>query len=256
MRADYGNAYRELYERHWWWRAREKMLLDVIRTNQPGGGWGRILDVGCGDGLFFDCLLEFGDVQGVESGCLVNDLGKHRSRIHVGTFDAGLRLDGQFSLILMLDVLEHMPEPVRAIRYALHLLDSSGVLLITVPAFTLLWTTHDTINQHYTRYTKKSFRRLASQAGLHITSERYFFQLLFPAKIATRIAERIFRTQPVPPEIPAAWANELLYRLSRLEQETWGRLPIPGSSLMVLGGNLPKIKKAKNVSIVEVFSQK
>ena len=231
------------------------MLLDVLRTNQPVGGWRRILDVGCGDGLFFDCLLEFGDVQGVESGCLVNDLGKHRSRIHVGTFDECLRLDGQFSLILMLDVLEHMPEPVRAIRYALHLLDPGGILLITVPAFTLLWTTHDTINQHYTRYTKKSFRRLASQAGLHITSERYFFQFLFPAKIATRIAERIFRTQPVPPEIPAAWANKLLYRLSRLEQKTWGRLPIPGSSLMVLGGNLPKIK-ARNVSIAEVFSQK
>src|SRR5438045_7619127 len=125
VRADYGNAYRELYERHWWWRAREKMLLDILRTNQPVGGWRRILDVGCGDGLFFDRLLEFGDVQGVEpSGCLVNDLGKHRSRIHVGTFDAGLRLEQPFSLILMLDVLEHMPEPVRAIRYALHLLDS------------------------------------------------------------------------------------------------------------------------------------
>ncbi len=156
MRADYGNAYRELYERHWWWRAREKMLLDVIRTNQPGGGWGRILDVGCGDGLFFDCLLEFGDVQGVESGCLVNDLGKHRSRIHVGTFDECLRLDGQFSLILMLDVLEHMPEPVRAIRYALHLLDPGGILLITVPAFTLLWTTHDTITLHEEEFSEIS----------------------------------------------------------------------------------------------------
>jgi len=256
VRADYGNAYRELYERHWWWRAREKMLLDVIRTNQPAGGRGKILDVGCGDGLFFDRLLEFGEVQGVEpSGSLVNDFGKHRSCIHVGTFDECLRLDGQFSLILMLDVLEHMPEPVRAIRYALHLLDPGGVLLITVPAFTLLWTTHDTMNQHYTRYTKKSFRRLASQAGLHIESERYFFQWLFPAKIATRIAERIFSTQPGPPEIPAAWANELLYRLSRLEQKTWGRLPIPGSSLMVLGGNLPKTQ-AEDASIAGVFSQK
>ena len=67
---------------------------------------------------------------------------------------------------------------------------------------------------------------------------------------------RVFRTQPEPPETPAAWANELLYRLSRLEQTTWGRLPIPGSSLMVLGGNLPKVKKAKNVSTAEVFSQK
>jgi|SRR5947207_8552591 len=237
VRADYGKAYRKLYQRHWWWRAREKMVLEEIRANQPAGGWRRILDVGCGDGLFFDRLLEFGDVQGVEPfEDLVNKSGKHRSRIHIGAFDERLQLDGQFSLILMLDVLEHMPEPAPAIRYALRLLEPGGVLLVTVPAFKLLWTTHDTINQHYTRYTKESFRKLASQTDLRIESERYFFHWLFPAKIAARIAERIFRTEPEPPEIPVAWANDLLYGLSRLEQKTWGRLSLPcGSSLMVFG---------------------
>jgi SAM-dependent methyltransferase len=253
VRADYGNAYRELYERHWWWRARETLVLEVIRANQPVGGWRRILDVGCGDGLFFDRLLEFGAVEGVEPfEGLVDTFGKHRSQIHIGGFDERLQLDGHFPLILMLDVLEHMPEPVRAIQYALQLLDSGGLLLVTVPAFMLLWTTHDIINQHYTRYTKKSFRNLASRAGLQIESERYFFQWLFPAKIATRIAERIVGSEPAPPMMPGAWINELLYRLSRVEQRTWGRLPIPGSSLMVLGRQfpghkVPRLTKGKSV---------
>jgi hypothetical protein len=36
--------------------------------------------------------------------------------------------------------------------------------------------------------------------------------------------------------VPARWINELLYRLSRLEQRLLGRLGLPfGSSLLVVG---------------------
>src|SRR2546426_4518668 len=52
--------------RHWWWRARERLILDVLRRLRPGAGWSAILDVGCGDGLFFERLAEFGPVEGVE----------------------------------------------------------------------------------------------------------------------------------------------------------------------------------------------
>ncbi|HYT94425.1 MAG TPA: class I SAM-dependent methyltransferase, partial [Gemmataceae bacterium] len=67
MNPEYAAAYRNLYERHWWWRAREAMLVREIEVHQPVGGWGKVLDVGCGDGLFFDELARFGEVWGVES---------------------------------------------------------------------------------------------------------------------------------------------------------------------------------------------
>ena len=66
MREDYALAYRRLYQEHWWWRAREALLVrELSRLRLPPSG-GRLLDVGCGDGLFFERLAEFGAVEGVE----------------------------------------------------------------------------------------------------------------------------------------------------------------------------------------------
>jgi 2-polyprenyl-3-methyl-5-hydroxy-6-metoxy-1,4-benzoquinol methylase len=237
MRQDYLDLYRELYARHWWWRAREKLILKTLRDLQPAQGWKSILDVGCGDGLFFDQLLQFGEVQGVEpAAAVVNPEGAHRSRIHICPFDENFQPGKQFPLILMLDVLEHLPDPAAALGRALALLAPQGMLLVTVPAFKWLWTNHDVINEHFTRYTRKTFRELARRAGLRIQAERYFFQWLFPVKLATRVLERAMHLQPQPARVPPKWINTPLYLLSRLEQKTWGALPWPfGSSLMVWG---------------------
>jgi 2-polyprenyl-3-methyl-5-hydroxy-6-metoxy-1,4-benzoquinol methylase len=237
MRADYGERYRELYERHWWWRAREAAILEVLRQQQPTHGWKKILDVGCGDGLFFEKLMQFGDVEGIEPAEeVVSKTGAHLTRIHITPFDGSFRPGRQYSLILMLDVLEHMADPAGALRHALALLEPQGRLVVTVPAFRLLWTNHDVLNHHYTRYTKSSFRRLAQQAGLKILTVRYFFQWLFPIKLATRFVERLLGLQPKPPKIPAGWINWLLCRLSRVEYKALSSLPVPfGSSLLVVG---------------------
>ena len=237
MRADYGQRYRDLYDRHWWWRAREEFVLDVLRANQPAWGWRRILDVGCGDRLFFDQLSQFGEVEGVEPAeDLVTKAGAHCARIHIGRFDKSFQPSKGFSLILMLDVLEHLEDPVSAVRHALSLLSPAGVLVITVPAFNLLWTNHDTINEHFIRYTKTSFRTLAQQAGMTIEAERYFFHWLFFVKLATRCAERLLRLGPKPPKIPIRPVNDSLYWLCRLESNLLRSVPVPiGSSLLVVG---------------------
>jgi len=241
MREDYLDLYRELYMRHWWWRAREKLILKTLRAQQPAQGWKSILDVGCGDGLFFDQLLRLGEVEGVEpSAALVNPESAHRSRIHICPLDENFQPGKQFSLILMLDVLEHLPDPAAALGRALALLAPHGMLLVTVPAFKWLWTNHDVINEHFTRYTRRSFRELAGHAGLCIRGERYFFQWLLPPKLATRIAERLRGLPPQPTGVPPHGINTLFYLLSRLEQSTWGALPWPfGTSLMVWGGKTP-----------------
>jgi hypothetical protein len=82
----------------------------------------------------------------------------------------------------------------------------------------------------------RSFRKVAGQAGLEIELQRYFFQWLFPLKLAIRLAERLFPLQPKPPGIPAGWFNATLYGLSRFEYKALRPLPVPfGSSLMVVG---------------------
>ena len=238
MREEYAQSYADLYRRHWWWRAREEYLLEVLRRRLPGDGSCRILDVGCGAGLFFERLAEFGSVHGIEADTTLRtgrpDID---DRIHWGTLES-FRPSAPFDAVLMLDVLEHLTEPVLPLRLALDLLQPRGVLVATVPAFPLLWTSHDVLNEHVRRYTKRSFLWLLERAGWRVDALDYFFHWTFPAKLIVRLAESLpgqRGRQPRPPRVPPACLNRLLYGLSRFEQvylRSW-RIPF-GSSLLAV----------------------
>jgi SAM-dependent methyltransferase len=236
--SEYGHGYADLFRRHWWWRAREELLLRELQRVRPAAGWRSVLDIGCGDGLFFDRLLELGDAEGVEpDATLVSPDGPHRARIHVGPFDATFRPGKRYSLVLMLDVLEHLSDAPASLRHALDLLEPGGTFLATVPAFRSLWTGHDDLNHHLMRYTRRTFRELARAAGLRIDRERYFFHWTFPVKLLVRLKEAMLRRPPEPERVPPAIVNRALYALSRAEQALLSPLRPPfGSSLLVVGG--------------------
>lgn len=237
MDGQYAASYRTLYQSHWWWRAREAAVLrEVARLLPPGRGY-NILDVGCGDGLLFDKLAPFGRVAGVEVDPLtLSPNGPWRDQIHVGPFDESFQPQRRYDLILMLDVLEHLPDPAATLRHASSLLAEGGQLLITVPAFRALWTSHDDLNHHVTRYTKASFAELAGSSSMHIDRMRYLVQWTFPAKLAVRLKEMLLGAQPAPPVVPPAWINRVLAAATRCEAATLGRLGLPfGSSLLAVG---------------------
>jgi hypothetical protein len=111
-------------------------------------------------------------------------------------------------------------------------------VVITVPAFKLIWTTHDDLNHHLTRYTKQSFGRVSDQAGMQVELMRYWYQWPFPVKLLARAAERLTGAKPANPSIPPVAVNRVLYFVSRVEQKLFTPLPAPfGSSLLVVGGN-------------------
>ena len=237
MEPGYGERYRELYARHWWWRAREKLVLQELDAVCPTGGWRHALDVGCGDGLFFPQLKGYAErVEGVEpDAALVSEPDHPDGLIHVRSFDATFLPDRRYGLVLFLDVLEHIPDAEEAVRHTVELMEEGGVLLVTVPAFLHLWTTHDELNHHVTRYTRASLTGLLAP-HFTVLRTRYFFRWVHPAKIAQRILEGVSRrTEPTLPSLPQAPMNRLLYGISRLEDKLFGRLPVPlGSSILAV----------------------
>ena len=247
MDPDYGRHYRELYEKHWWWRAREVILLEELHRLFPDSRALSILDVGCGDGLFFEKLRQFGEVEGIESeAALVDPRGPNRSRIAVAPFDGSFNPGKKFDLVLMLDVLEHLDAPEEALRHAVSLLRAGGMIVATVPAFRLLWTNHDRLNEHRTRFTKRSFCLVAAAAGMEIMEMRYFFNWLFAAKLAARMAESILPREPRTPRIPSSAINGFLYQASRAEEILTRRLRVPfGGSLLAIGRRTSEEKSLK-----------
>ena len=237
MERQYAAKYRELYTRHWWWRARERVILSTLRAHSHGRTWPSILDVGCGDGLFFDRLREFGDVDGIEpDASLVEPDGPWSSRIRVQPFDERFRPAHAYSVITMFDVIEHLPDAANALRHASTLLEREGMLVATVPAFESLWTSHDDINHHVRRFTKTTLRMLLVESGFDVVSMQYFYFWTCPLKLLIRLKERILRRPSAAATVPPDIINRALFRLSVLEQETLGRLPMPfGSSLICVG---------------------
>ncbi len=237
MDPAYGAKYEDLYRRHWWWRAREAAVLLELRRLRPGGGFPRILDVGCGNGLFFDRLNELGHVEGVEPElALLDPHGPWRHAIHAVPFDEAFRPDQRFDAILMLDVLEHLDDPAGALHHAVELLAPGGVIVCTVPAFQWLWTSHDVLNHHRRRYNRREFREVARQAGMTITRERFLFQWLVPAKLALRLLERLRKSPPRPPTVPPEPFNSALRIISRIQERVTSVIRVPwGGSLMVTG---------------------
>jgi SAM-dependent methyltransferase len=234
MEATYAAAYPDLYRRHWWWRVRERILLDKIRELLGGRvPHARILDIGCGAGLFFDALEQFGYVEGIESDPIaLEQSGRWRTRIHPGELET-FAPDRAFDLILALDVVEHVRSPETLLRQAARFLARDGRILITTPAFNWLWTSHDRLNHHVKRYTAAEMRALVRKAGLEPVHTRYLFQSLVIPKFLVRVREAMRPAAPSVPRVPPLVVNHVLQAWSRSENALAWWLPF-GSSVMAV----------------------
>ena len=99
--------------------------------------YGRVLDVGCGEGAVGRLLLERGAdaLVGVE----VDETAAHAARelyedVVVKPIEAALQgLEGPFDTILLYDVLEHLPHPAPVVRGLLALAAPGATLHVSVP---------------------------------------------------------------------------------------------------------------------------
>lgn len=231
MDPGYAAAYRELYEHHWWWRAREAFLLKRLRAAAGGETGRRILDVGCGDALFFDELAAFGNVRGVEPDADVLMDGPWREAIHAGTLET-FSAEAPFDWILMLDVLEHIETPRDTLVRARELATDGASLFLTIPAFESLWTRHDDLNYHFTRYDRSSLSTVLAGAGWEMAESEYFFHWLAPLKLLVRLKERLVKGDPEVERVPPRPLNALALAVSTVERRLVSGLSIPfGTSL-------------------------
>lgn len=236
MDVNYAEYYEKLHRNHWWWQARAKLVgqwLDALDLPENG----KVLDIGCGGDWAFDRWSRYGDVWGVEKSPAIVQAARARSQqIYYGPFDRNYKPAHRFTLILMLDVLEHIEEPHAAIEYASELLEANGRILITVPAMPSLWTSHDDLNHHFVRYTKSRLESVITASAIQIDYLQYFFHWTTAAKLLVRLKESMIATQPRNPSIPGPKLNHLLYRITLLEQKLLGRINLPfGTSLVCIG---------------------
>lgn len=109
-------------------------ILKVLSREMRHGG--KILDVGCGHGLFLQDALAAGfQVEGVEPDANVVDEARVATgaKIRHGYFPEALDRNERFDAIIFNDVLEHIPNVEQAVRACSTHLRDSGLLVLNCP---------------------------------------------------------------------------------------------------------------------------
>jgi SAM-dependent methyltransferase len=147
--------------------------------------------------------------------------------------------DGVFSLVTCLDVLEHLDDDRAALRELRRVTAPGGALVVTVPAYQLLWSAHDERNLHRRRYRAGGLASVAESAGWVIERQTYFNSLLLAPAALVRLADRARGREPTSSDLDRTPArlDALLETPMRLEAWLIGRglrLPAGLSALAVL----------------------
>lgn len=167
-------------------------MVRAALAELPLGGTPHILDAGCAAGATMDMLASFGKVSGIDvrdaavAAARARGHDVQRARIEQLPFD-----DATFDLITCLDVVEHTPDDVRTFRELRRVTKPAGHLLVTVPAYQLLWSGHDVLDGHYRRYRRSSLRAAARAAGWDPIRETSFNALLLAPAAAVRLVRRV-----------------------------------------------------------------
>jgi SAM-dependent methyltransferase len=228
----------ELDERHWWYRARRKILADLIRREAQPPANAQILEIGCGTGHNLAMLGEFGHVDGLE----LDDEARAISEKRLGRKVMSSPLpelaevsDSHYDLIGAFDVIEHIEDDRAALASIAAKLKPGGKFVMAVPAHQWMWSAHDVVNHHKRRYSSRALKALIEDSPLELVKIGYFNSLLFPVAVAERVASKMRGKDNADVTLPPAPLNAVLEKVFGIERHLVGRLPLPiGLSLFAV----------------------
>lgn len=181
--------------RHWWWIGRKSIIQAVIEGHIDLSHKLLIADAGCGYGANIHFLRQYGDVVGLELSTEALDAinSKWGNSVRLFTWKSPQNLNQKFDLILMADVLEHIPDDQEAVNWIYDHLREDGYALLTVPAHQFFWSEMDEVVHHYRRYSRKNFQKLFSQKKFRSIKFSFYNLFLFPVKVAFVLVTRTLR---------------------------------------------------------------
>ncbi len=136
----------------------------------------RLLDAGCGPGFFVRAAREAGfDAAGVEVSQYAVDFARRElgADVRQGTVSANDLPPGPFDVVTLWDVIEHLPDPLAALRAATRVLRPGGLIVLSTGDYASLaarlsgshWHLFN-LPEHLWFFTPASLRQLLDRAGL------------------------------------------------------------------------------------------
>jgi len=175
----------DIEDNSWWFQYRAKLLS--ILAGKYFQKQVVTYDIGGGNGYTTHYLQQEGyEMALVEPTVDACNNGRKRGlkRVICGTVDD---LQEKVEQITCLDVLEHI-EDDKAFLFSLNEhMNENGHLLLTVPAFNILWSSEDDVAGHFRRYRVQEITALVESCGFKVLYASYFYQFLFLPILLIRV---------------------------------------------------------------------
>lgn len=181
----------ELGHRHPWEQARRRLIVDLTARAAADRSLSLVdgLDIGSGDAWLAERLaddLGLARVDALDIAYSDEDLQTLRSEHVVPVRECP---DSTYDVAFLLDVIEHVADDVALLQLAREHLRESGIVVVSVPAWPRLATSHDIALGHHRRYTPSTLRAAIEASGLVPTQIGGAFSLLLPVRAAQRALE-------------------------------------------------------------------
>ena len=215
----------------WWYRALHARLLRALAPVR-----GRVLDAGCGTGGLLHALAATRPdlaAVGVEAEPRAASRARAKSGAPVarGSLNCLPFCPASFDAVVAADVLCHARvEPTAALASLQQALRPGGLLVVNMPAYRWLLSSHDRRVHNTRRMAARTLRRLLASAGFDAIDTRYWNGLLLPLMIA----QRKFRMPPAAASDVrrvSPWLDPMFHAVTELERWLPFRLPAGGSVL-------------------------
>ena len=136
---------KELEEHYWWHVAKRQLATELVQRHFPAPG--RLVEGGIGSCRNLLAFRQMGyDVSGFDISETAVEFGRARGLSNVQVHDLGTpwpMSSGSASVVVLLDVLEHLEYPVDVMRHAADILSPDGGIVFTVPAYPWLFSNWD-----------------------------------------------------------------------------------------------------------------
>lgn len=231
--------------RHWWYVGLHDLIVSFLQKQTGNRRALNIFDAGCGTGRLMQILQGFGRV----SGCDISDIaiGYCRIRNLPSAFQADLNTAelGRdcFDVITSIDVLYHkgIHNDALVIEKFYKALKPGGILIINLPAYNFLRSSHDIAVHTKKRYTKKELLALLEKAGFDVMKISYRISFLFPPIFLCRLGRSFLLKKTGKNEhrsdvdFPPDLVNKFLIQINIMENYFLEKLCLPfGSSVFAV----------------------
>lgn len=189
------SALTEIENIHFWFKARNDLIVDTIRTHFPGIQ--NFLEIGCGTGAVLNGIHHaFPAIALSGSEITFEGLGYAANKVSNATLyqmDARvIPFEEEFDTVGAFDVIEHIQEDELVLRQMHRACKRGGGIILTVPQHPFLWSATDEYACHKRRYIRRELVAKVERAGFKVEHVSSFVFFLFPLMIISRLIQSIY----------------------------------------------------------------